>query len=363
MRAHGRTTDTSGMTTSTASPALLARAAAVLAAAALVLGLFAPTATAAPGRVDASVERQMLDMLNAERTDRGLARLRRSGGAASVARDWSSTMQRQGRLYHRPDLRAPFTGRWTRLGENLAAGGHNPESLHDALMDSPPHRANILDRDFAWVGVGAVTSGSSLWVTFNFGAGSDQVASQFRIATGNGRFADVPGNHTFGRNIDWLANAGITKGCNPPNNTRFCPDQQVTRGQMAAFLERALELPSGRGRFADVPAGHTFRGAIAALADAGITNGCNPPRNNRFCPDAPVTRAQMAAFLTRALDLSGGGGRFADVPRGSTFETVIAQLAGAGITKGCNPPRNNRFCPDQPVTRGQMAAFLNRALG
>lgn len=363
MRVPGRATDASGMTTHTAPPVLLVRAAAVLAAAALALGLLAPTATAAPGRVDASAERQMLDMLNAERTDRGIAPLRRSDGATGVARDWSSTMQRQQRLYHRPDLRAPFTGRWTRLGENLVAGGHDPESLHDALMDSSPHRANILDRDFAWVGVGAVTTGGSLWVTFNFGAGSDQVASGYRVSSSNGRFADVPGGHTFERNIEWLADAGITKGCNPPNNTRFCPEQQVTRAQMAAFLQRALDLPSGRGRFADVPAGHTFRGAIAALADANITNGCNPPRNDRFCPDAPVTRAQMAAFLTRALDLSGGGGRFADVPRGSTFETVISQLAGAGITKGCNPPRNDRFCPDQPVSRGQMAAFLDRALG
>lgn len=362
MRASGGATDTSDMTTSPASLALPARVLAVLAAAALVLGLFAPTASAAPGRVDASVERQMLDMLNAERTDRGLAPLRRSTGATGVARDWSATMQRQERLYHRPDLRAPFTGRWTRLGENLAAGGHNPQSLHDALMDSSPHRANILQRDFRWVGVGAVTTGNTLWVTFNFGAGSDQVASQYRMAASNGPFADVPDSHTFVRNIAWLANAGITKGCNPPNNTRFCPEQQVTRGQMAAFLERALNLPSGRGRFADVPARHTFREAIAALADANITNGCNPPRNDRFCPDAPVTRAQMAAFLTRALDLSGGGDRFRDVPRGSTFETVIAELAGAGITRGCNPPRNDRFCPDEPVTRGQMAAFLHRAL-
>lgn len=53
-------------------------------------------------------------------------------------------------------------------------------------------------------------------------------------------------------------------------------------------------------RFFDT-AGHTFAADIGALADAGITKGCDPPANDRFCPDAPVTRGQMAAFLRRAL--------------------------------------------------------------
>ena len=53
-------------------------------------------------------------------------------------------------------------------------------------------------------------------------------------------FVDVPDTHTFSADIQWLADAGVTKGCNPPENTRFCPDEVVTRGQMAAFLHRAL---------------------------------------------------------------------------------------------------------------------------
>jgi hypothetical protein len=70
----------------------------------------------------------------------------------------------------------------------------------------------------------------------------------------------------------------------------------------------------------------------------------------------------MAAFLNRALDLPvGTPGVFVD-DDGSVFESDIEALAEAGVTRGCNPPTNNRFCPDDPVTRGQMAAFLNRAL-
>ncbi len=71
----------------------------------------------------------------------------------------------------------------------------------------------------------------------------------------------------------------------------------------------------------------------------------------------------MAAFLVRALGLTddGGGNNFVD-DDGSTFESDIAKLAAAGITLGCNPPTNDRFCPDNAVKRSQMASFLARAL-
>ncbi len=102
---------------------------------------------------------------------------------------------------------------------------------------------------------------------------------------------------------------------------------------------------------------------IEWLAAEGITRGCNPPKNDRFCPDDPVTRGQMAAFLVRALGLTDGlSDPFVD-DNGSIFEADIERLAAAGITRGCNPPKNDRFCPDDPVTRGQMAAFLHRGLG
>lgn len=57
-------------------------------------------------------------------------------------------------------------------------------------------------------------------------------------------FADDNG-HLFEADINALASAGITRGCNPPENTKFCPDALMTRGEMAAFLSRALNLPGG----------------------------------------------------------------------------------------------------------------------
>jgi LmbE family N-acetylglucosaminyl deacetylase len=109
-------------------------------------------------------------------------------------------------------------------------------------------------------------------------------------------------------------------------------------------------------------AGSTFVQDIIWLADEGITAGCNPPTNTNFCPDNNVTRGQMAAFLVRFLGLTddGGGNKFVD-DNGSVFEADIAKLAAAGITAGCNPPANTNFCPESNVTRGQMAAFLRRA--
>jgi hypothetical protein len=117
-------------------------------------------------------------------------------------------------------------------------------------------------------------------------------------------------------------------------------------------------------RFGDVQFGNVFCGDVEWLATTGITKGCNPPANDLFCPDQPVTRGQMAAFLHRALDEtvnSASPPTFTDIGD-SVFRTDIEWLGATGITKGCNPPANDLFCPDQPVTRGQMAAFLHRAL-
>jgi hypothetical protein len=70
----------------------------------------------------------------------------------------------------------------------------------------------------------------------------------------------------------------------------------------------------------------------------------------------------MAAFMTRALGLSDADHPgFVDVPAGSLFETDIRKLAKAGITRGCNPPVNDRFCPKDVVSRETMAAFMDRA--
>jgi hypothetical protein len=115
--------------------------------------------------------------------------------------------------------------------------------------------------------------------------------------------------------------------------------------------------------FTDVPESNVFYNDIEWLSAMEITNGCNPPTNDHYCPNNNVTRGQMAAFLVRALGLTddGGGDHFTD-DDGSIFESSIDKLYTAGITQGCNPPTNDHYCPNNNVTRGQMAAFLRRGL-
>lgn len=186
-------------------------------------------------------------------------------------------------------------------------------------------------------------------------------AASGEAGNGRGAFNDDDGS-VHEHDINGFAAAEITRGCNPPANDRFCPTQSVTRQQMASFLVRALNLPpGGDGRFVDT-AGSIHADDIDALASAEITLGCNPPANDRFCPTQPVTREQMASFLTRALELSPpDSSEFVDISS-SVHREDIAALAAAGVTHGCNPPDNTRFCPRDPVTRQQMASFLVRAL-
>lgn len=168
-----------------------------------------------------------------------------------------------------------------------------------------------------------------------------------------GTFADDNGNIHEG-NIEAIAAAGITTGCSV-SPALFCPGQPVTRGQMAAFLTRALGLgPADRDYFGD-DSGSIFEDSINRIATSGITAGCTA---TTFCPDANITREQMAAFLVRGYGYTAAGtDRFPD-DEASQFENEINLLAQAGVTTGC---ATDRFCPTNPVLRDQMATFLARA--
>ena len=174
------------------------------------------------------------------------------------------------------------------------------------------------------------------------------------VATSWDNYFDDIGSSSFRTDILWMADAGVTAGC---GSGLYCPTADVSRGQMAAFLARALSLPSTATDYFTDDNGTLFEGDINALAAAGITKGCTA---TTFCPTADVTRGQMAAFLVRALGLPGTTTDYFTDDNGTTFESDINRLAAAGITGGCTA---TTFCPADNVTRGQMAAFLHRALG
>jgi hypothetical protein len=172
------------------------------------------------------------------------------------------------------------------------------------------------DRDGIRYSVGSATDPEPAFVDFVAGIGSpgdrlnwvfdgsmDEWKEETIAALPSSVFIDDDGS-PFEEEIVWLARSGITGGCNPPLNDRFCPDEKVTRGQTAAFLHRALGeiLPAGDPASFKDASGSPYAAEIAWLASAGIASACNPPANDRFCPGATITRGDMAAILRIALE-------------------------------------------------------------
>ena len=148
----------------------------------------------------------------------------------------------------------------------------------------------------------------------------------------------------------------------------------VTRGEMAVFLLRAVHGssyapdPSSTGMFADVPyAIPVFTPWIEQFYNEGITVGCNQSPL-MYCPQNYVTRGEMAVFIQRAVHGIGyqpdpsPTGMFADVPYPGIepFTPWIEQFYNDGITVGCNQSPL-MYCPQNYVTRGEMAVFIDRA--
>ena len=179
---------------------------------------------------------------------------------------------------------------------------------------------------------------------------------------GSELFGDVEDGAYYEAAVAWMFQQQITVGCGS-EPLRYCPGDPVTRAQMASFLARALDLgiPEEPAGFADVEPDGVHADAIEALYGARITVGCGS-EPLRYCPGDPVTRAQMASFLARALDLGipEEPAGFADVEPDGVHADAIEALYGARITVGCGS-EPLRYCPGDPVTRAQMAVFLYRA--
>jgi hypothetical protein len=186
----------------------------------------------------------------------------------------------------------------------------------------------------------------------------DGLASvQFWHLTDQGTFFDDSG--LFEDDIEALAAAGITLGCDAAG-TLFYPHDLVTRAQMASFLARWLELDLDAPDLFDDDAGSTHEPSINAIAAAGITLGCSGADPTLFCPGDVVTRAQMASFIQRALGLPDNfSSRFID-DDGLTHEAAIDAIAHEWITLGCDTS-GTLYCPNDPVSRKNMAAFIIRA--
>jgi hypothetical protein len=179
-------------------------------------------------------------------------------------------------------------------------------------------------------------------------------------------FPDVPRSLLFYKFIENLFHNGVTGGCGGGN---YCPGNSVTRAQMAVFLlksehgSRYLPPPCA-GVFGDVACPSQFADWIERLYAEGITGGCG---GNDYCPDNPVTRQQMAVFLLKAKNGSSYvpnacSGIFGDVACPSLFADWIEDLYNQQITGGCQVSPL-LYCPTNANTRGQMAVFLVKTFG
>ena len=192
----------------------------------------------------------------------------------------------------------------------------------------------------------------------------ERIGNDFVVEVSRNRFTDDDGN-VHEDNIETIAALGVSVGCGDPADNLYCPSRTVTRAQMATFLIRALDETAeedlGVSRFSDVPPGAWYLGYVERLADLNIAR---TTAGGAFRPSDPLTRLEMAVWMTRAFDSVNEvspQGVFDDVPADARYASAVEGIRAAGITRGCSaePPS---YCPDDPVRRDQMASFLGRAL-
>lgn len=303
------------------------------------------------------------DAANSYRVDAGIAPVAGTALLDQIATERAATMVQNDTMVHDMTyVRSRLDGAgvcWTGYGEIIAYSWSSQPTDYSYTKtmlqwwNSPLHRSVLLDANYNVAGgAWARTAEGKAYSVMVFArlCGGDAPSAGY----GPTPFTDI-GSSPFRSDIAWLYTSGITSGCSP---TSYCPDAAVTRQQMASFLSRALHLAATQRDYFTDDTGSVHEADINRLAAAGIGRGCS---DGRFCPNVTLTRDQMAAFLTRALSLAKGGGlnQFDD-DNGSVFETDINLLGYGGITTGCD---TRMYCPDAPLTRGQMAAFLHRAFG
>jgi hypothetical protein len=227
------------------------------------------------------------------------------------------------------------------------------------------------------VTTGTVPSSQSATISAAL-SGVTKSATISLVSSMGSEFNDVPPTASYFDAANLMFEGGVTTGCIPgttPQTRSFCPNDNVTREEMAAFIVRSVTgttippMYNSTPYFTDVPTTNPFFPHIQKLMDLGITNGC---ATGLFCPTDTVSRWQMAIFMVRARLMLYGASfttattpYFADVPttvegNGQPFP-FIQRSYEEHITNGCGTDPLV-YCPDELVTRGQMASFIMRGL-
>jgi hypothetical protein len=244
-------------------------------------------------------------------------------------------------------------------GQGIAIAGTDFETGAQVMIGGlPADGVEVADFNTITASVPALAPGTLNDVTVVNPDGSNGTLEKGYVAD----FLDVPEEHQFYMSVTRLVTSAITAGV---GQGRFGVDDPTLRQQMAVFILKAKHgacyvPPPCTGVFTDVPCPSPFADWIEALAAEGITGGCG---GGSFCPQSPVRRDQMAAFLLKSEHGPDYApppctGVFADVPCPSPFADWIEQLAAENVTGGCG---NGSYCPLANNTRGQMAVFIAKA--
>ena len=178
-------------------------------------------------------------------------------------------------------------------------------------------------------------------------------------------FADVLPSDWYWQAVETLVASGLSNGC---GNDNFCPDIATPRAQMAVLLLRGKfgsgHIPSpATGLFDDLEPDYWAINWIEELYTEGLTAGCGVDPL-RYCPENTVTRAEMAIFLLRGKYGSDyvpatAQGVFSDLTGYAWAADWIEALYQEGITSGCSL-EPLRYCPEKPIIRAELAVFLAR---
>jgi hypothetical protein len=279
----------------------------------------------------------------------------RRGAASSAA---SRTMRRSQIVIAITVLLSVMTA-WTMLGYSGGLQTASDRKATNVQTPSPASlNANSPSKEYVYAGARLVATESDF-----------SIFPTYQSFAGNGGSSSI--SVTAPSGVPWTAVSNatnfvtITSGSSGTGNGTVTYSVGVNPGstiRQGTITVNSQTFTVYQGiNFTDVPTSDPFYSDIGKLAARGVTLGCG---GGDYCPNDPVTREQMSAFILRSKGEFDpplpATQRFLDVPPGNPFYSFIDRLAVLQITLGCG---GGNYCPSSPVLREQMAAFILRALG
>ena len=319
-------------------------------------------AAVAPSPASDSYTNQVLSLINQKRDAVGLAPVKWNQSVANVSQDWAEHLGRatmdpnfNWANIHRSDAGGSLIPKGATSYREIIGFNFSAQSIVDWWMNSPGHKAAVLDPKVTDIGIGYVVPASGPY------KGYHQVVANLATypnSTPAPAFNDLAGN-IFAKEITWMKTSGISTGY---ADGSYRPYDTVNREQMAAFMYRMAGSPQftppAVSPFVDVPTNHYFYKEIAWMRTSGVSTGWS---DGTYRPYEPVIREAMSAFMHRysktvcSVDVSAN--RYFNDSNTSVFASDIAWMGGVGITTGY---ADGSYRPFDNVTREQMAAFMYR---